>query len=72
MHKRIPIFVLLCFFVCIDCSYNIIVYTGDIFGAGTDASVFLTIYGDLGDAGERKLSKSETNMNKFERAQVQP
>ncbi|KAF6729132.1 Lipoxygenase homology domain-containing protein 1 [Oryzias melastigma] len=39
-------------------------------GAGTDANVFLTIYGDLGDTGERKLSKSETNSNKFERGSV--
>ncbi|XP_060092590.1 lipoxygenase homology domain-containing protein 1 [Heteronotia binoei] len=52
-----------------NCTYNITVCTGDIFGAGTDANVFLTIYGDLGDTGERKLSKSETYMNKFERAQ---
>lgn len=46
-------------------------FTGDIYGAGTDANVFLNIYGDLGDTGERKLSKSETNFNKFERGQVQ-
>uniref|UniRef100_A0A8D0FQN3 Lipoxygenase homology domains 1 n=1 Tax=Strix occidentalis caurina TaxID=311401 RepID=A0A8D0FQN3_STROC len=48
---------------------NISVFTGDIYGAGTDANVFLNIYGDLGDTGERKLSKSETNFNKFERGQ---
>lgn len=46
------------------------VRTGDMFGAGTDASVFLTVYGDLGDTGERKLAKSENNKNKFERGQV--
>ncbi|MBN3300355.1 LOXH1 protein, partial [Amia calva] len=50
--------------------YKVSVMTGDAFGAGTDANVFLTIYGDLGDTGERKLSKSETNTNKFERGQV--
>lgn len=44
--------------------------TGDVYGGGTDANVFLTIYGDLGDTGERKLSKSETNGNKFERGSV--
>uniref|UniRef100_A0A8C6JNJ0 Uncharacterized protein n=1 Tax=Melopsittacus undulatus TaxID=13146 RepID=A0A8C6JNJ0_MELUD len=48
---------------------NISVFTGDIYGAGTDANVFLNMYGDLGDTGERKLSKSETNFNKFERGQ---
>ncbi|KAK1884574.1 Lipoxygenase like domain containing protein 1, partial [Dissostichus eleginoides] len=46
------------------------VTTGDVYGGGTDANVFLTIYGDLGDTGERKLRKSETNGNKFERGSV--
>ncbi|XP_061603543.1 lipoxygenase homology domain-containing protein 1 [Phyllopteryx taeniolatus] len=48
-------------------TYKVSVMTGDMYGAGTDANVFLTIYGDLGDTGERKLSKSENNSNKFER-----
>uniref|UniRef100_A0A3B3ZLT1 PLAT domain-containing protein n=1 Tax=Periophthalmus magnuspinnatus TaxID=409849 RepID=A0A3B3ZLT1_9GOBI len=48
-------------------TYTVSVITGDVYGAGTDANVFMTIYGDLGDTGERKLSKSETNSNKFER-----
>lgn len=51
-------------------TYNVSVRTGDIYGAGTDANVFLTIYGDLGDTGERKLRKSESNSNKFERGAV--
>ncbi|XP_039606557.1 lipoxygenase homology domain-containing protein 1-like [Polypterus senegalus] len=51
-------------------TYKVSVYTGDVYGAGTDANVFLIIFGDLGDTGERKLSKSETNTNKFERGQV--
>lgn len=50
--------------------YKVSVRTGDRYGAGTDANVFLTIYGDLGDTGERKLAKSETNKNKFERGAV--
>ncbi|KAL2092882.1 hypothetical protein ACEWY4_012680 [Coilia grayii] len=50
--------------------YNVAVRTGDTYGAGTDANVFLTIYGDLGDTGERKLRKSESNKNKFERGAV--
>lgn len=41
-----------------------------MYGAGTDANVFLTIYGDLGDTGERKLRKSESSSNKFERGAV--
>ncbi|XP_041436582.1 lipoxygenase homology domain-containing protein 1 [Xenopus laevis] len=51
-------------------TYSISVFTGDNYGAGTDANVFIIVYGDLGDTGERKLSKSETNSNKFERGQV--
>ncbi|KAF7667477.1 hypothetical protein LDENG_00061370 [Lucifuga dentata] len=51
-------------------TYKVSVRTGDMYKAGTDANVFLTIYGDLGDTGERKLAKSETNKNKFERGAV--
>lgn len=51
-------------------TYKVSVMTGDVYGAGTDANVFLTIYGDQGDTGERKLRKSETNGNKFERGSV--
>ena len=46
------------------------VYTGNEKGAGTDANVFLTIFGDRGDTGERKLHKSETHRDKFEKGQV--
>uniref|UniRef100_A0A3Q2PVY7 Lipoxygenase homology PLAT domains 1 n=1 Tax=Fundulus heteroclitus TaxID=8078 RepID=A0A3Q2PVY7_FUNHE len=51
-------------------TYKVSVRTGDMYGAGTDANVFLTIYGDLGDTGERKLAKSENNKNKFDRGEV--
>ncbi len=51
-------------------NYVVDVHTGDVRGAGTDANVFLTIFGDKGDSGERKLHKSETHSNKFERGQV--
>ncbi len=44
-------------------------FTGDKSGAGTDANVFLTIYGVNGDSGERELRKSD-NINKFERNQI--
>ena len=50
--------------------YIVCVYTGDVRGGGTDASVFITIFGDKGDTGERKLFNSETYKNKFERNQV--
>lgn len=41
--------------------------TSDLSGAGTDANVFLTLFGANGDSGELELKKSETNRNKFER-----
>ncbi|XP_057216274.1 lipoxygenase homology domain-containing protein 1-like isoform X1 [Triplophysa rosa] len=50
-------------------TYTVAITTGDVCGAGTDANVFITVYGDMGDTGERKLSKSE-NSNKFERGSV--
>ena len=46
------------------------VVTGNVSRGGTDANVFLTIFGENGDCGERQLSKSETNRNKFEKGQV--
>ena len=45
------------------------VKTADLFGAGTDANVFITMGGDKGDSGERQLQDSN-NINKFERNTV--
>ena len=50
--------------------YEVSVFTGDESGSGTDANVFLNIIGENGDAGERKLHKSETYMDKFEKNHV--
>lgn len=50
--------------------YEVSVFTGDESSAGTDANVFLNVIGENGDAGERKLHKSETHMDKFERNHV--
>ncbi|XP_032326338.1 LOW QUALITY PROTEIN: lipoxygenase homology domain-containing protein 1 [Camelus ferus] len=47
--------------------YSVQIFTGNVPGAGTDARVYITIYGDLGDTGERYLSKSENRTNKFEK-----
>ena len=44
--------------------------TGKKSGAGTDANVFLNIFGEQGDTGERPLSKSKTHGNKFEKGNV--
>ena len=46
------------------------VFTGDKWGAGTDANVFVAMTGDLGDSGERQLRDSDAgSANKFERNQ---
>ncbi|XP_012870303.1 PREDICTED: lipoxygenase homology domain-containing protein 1 isoform X2 [Dipodomys ordii] len=47
--------------------YSVQIFTGNVPGAGTDARVYITIYGDLGDTGERYLGKSENRINKFEK-----
>ncbi|KAM7126032.1 lipoxygenase homology domain-containing protein 1 isoform 1-T1 [Molossus nigricans] len=47
--------------------YSVQIVTGNVPGAGTDAKVYITIYGDLGDTGERYLGKSENRTNKFEK-----
>ncbi len=46
--------------------YKVTVYTGDKRGAGTDANVFINIFGEHGNTGERKL---DNNRNNFERKQ---
>ncbi|KAH3831729.1 hypothetical protein DPMN_104999, partial [Dreissena polymorpha] len=35
--------------------YQVDVITGDVWGGGTDANVYITIYGDRGDTGVRQL-----------------
>lgn len=51
-------------------NYKVEVHTADKRGAGTDADVFVNLFGELGDTGERWLRKSETHRNKFERGNV--
>ena len=43
------------------------VVTGDLSGSGTDANVFLIIFGEYGDSGEIALRNSVTYKDKFER-----
>lgn len=62
--------VLILFLCFTDQKYRVHVFTGDVFSAGTDANVYITLYGDNGDSGERKLIKSEKYTDKFERGHV--
>ena len=48
--------------------YEVKVYTGDVSGAGTDANVFINLFGEHGDTGKRPLSKKFKDL--FERNQV--
>ena len=48
--------------------YNVKVITADEKRAGTDANVKLTIYGSLGDSGQRALEKRWRDL--FERGQT--
>ena len=50
-------------------TYEVSVFTGSMWGAGTDANVYVNIYGENGDTGERFLRKSNY-LNKFESGQV--
>ena len=43
-------------------------YTGDEANAGTDANVFINLFGEYGDTGKRQLSKKFKDL--FERNQV--
>lgn len=72
-YENLTVFLLkiLTFILCLAAkTYVVEVFTGDVSGGGTDANVFITIFGDKGDSGERKLHKSETNKDKFERGRV--
>lgn len=53
-----------CFLLVVK--YEVMVYTGKKRGAGTDANVFITVFGERGDTGSRQLRSSKTNRNKFE------
>jgi hypothetical protein len=48
--------------------YDITIITGDELHAGTDANVYITIYGSNGDTGPRPLTKRFRNL--FERNQI--
>ena len=53
-----------------EIEYVVKVVTGKERGAGTDANVYITITGELGDTGERHLNESTNHRNKFESNQV--
>ena len=50
----------------LDHQYPVHIYTGFKWGAGTDANVLITIFGEEGESEETKLDNSSNN---FERGQ---
>lgn len=48
--------------------YEVIVITGDVKGAGTNANVSITLYGQTGDSGKRELTQKFRDL--FERKQT--
>jgi len=50
--------------------YTVLVETGDVVMAGTDANVFITMVGSKSKLAEKKLANSKTFTDKFERGHV--
>ena len=44
--------------------------TSDVSGAGTDARVYVVLFGEYGDSGELRLKDSETNKSPFQTNQT--
>lgn len=49
--------------------YEVYITTGELWNAGTVANVYLSVYGEKGDTGSRKLSRSKSALM-FLRGQV--
>lgn len=49
--------------------YEIFIVTGDLWNGGTEANVYIVIYGKRGDTGSRQLLRSN-NPLKFRKGQV--
>lgn len=59
------------FKACVCCGLQVTVHTGDAWGAGTDAHVFVDIRGSNGSSGTQELSRSVNGSgNCFERGQA--
>lgn len=49
--------------------YNVQVVTGDLWNAGTEADIYISIYGEKGDTGSRQLHRSK-KPKKYVKGQV--
>jgi len=57
-------------FLTIAGLYHLAIKTGDETNAGTDANVWVQVYGDKGDTGHVQLKKAGVMENLFERGQT--
>lgn len=55
------------FYFSAEIPYEVVIHTGDVRGAGTDANVILVLYGEKGKSDEFKLRNKTDN---FERDKV--
>ena len=62
-----PVDFIFSIFFRVEIPYEVTVYTGDVRGAGTNANVFLVMYGENGKSDRFDLRNKSDN---FERAQV--
>lgn len=51
-------------------SYKVKVKTSAVRGAGTDANVFINLFGENGNSGDLHLKNSETNKSPFDNDQL--
>ena len=58
------------FFLDTVTKYIVQTVTGKEFGGGSDANIYITIFGEKGDTGKRFLSKSKEGKDKFEKGKV--
>jgi len=57
--------------VCVSAvAYEVTVMTGELWNAGTDAAVSLTLFGETGDTGARQLRRSRSRQKPFSAGQV--
>jgi hypothetical protein len=55
---------------CLVTTYEIIVYTGNVRAAGTDAQVYVTLFGNRGKQTQKLHLKDSNNKNPFEQNQA--
>ena len=53
----------------LDHKYKVIIYTGNVPYAGTDANVYITLYGSSGQSEEILLHDPTENLGMFETGQ---